>query len=419
MPEESSDMAWRVLGQALKFMNRDQELWWLQTAPFFNQLLIQCGYPVESQYHYLCFYHRHILPVLGPFIRPGVSADNISLFTPEGYPLELSVNYQQSHSIVRLGCGPVSEFAGTVHDPLNQFKARELLGRLALLDSNIDLRWFDYFASQLTVTIEEANLASHHLIPPLRQTNEVAFDLKEEGIVPKGYFFLKPKSIVTGVPTGVLAFDAIERLDAHFHASLAVLKEFLLPWLDAQNDSDAAVSDVFLIGFDCVIPRKSRIKLYVVNTHLSFDNVRALWTLGGRFDDPVTTKGLLIAEKLWSVLHFKELSYADMDADQLPLAVYYEMKHGGTAPKPQLYLPLHGVNDDFIADALTKFFEYLEWGGFAARYKQELISNFPCHDIKQTKTAQRWVSFSYTEPAGVYLTVYFHPVQGKIGSLPL
>jgi hypothetical protein len=57
--------------------------------------------------------------------------------------------------------------------------ARELLGKLAQLDTNIDLGWFDYFDSQLSLGTNEARAASKQLIHHLRQINEVAFDLKD------------------------------------------------------------------------------------------------------------------------------------------------------------------------------------------------------------------------------------------------
>jgi hypothetical protein len=82
--------------------------------------------------------------------------------------------------------------------------ARELLGKLTQLDTNIDLGWFDYFDAQLSLGTNEARAASEQLIHHLRQINEVAFDLKDGRMVPKSYFLVQPKSIVTGIPSGVV-----------------------------------------------------------------------------------------------------------------------------------------------------------------------------------------------------------------------
>ncbi|KAA8652095.1 uncharacterized protein ATNIH1004_000999 [Aspergillus tanneri] len=133
--------------------------------------------------------------------------------------------------------------------------------------------------------------------------------------------------------------------------------------------------EVFLIRFDCVAPSKSRLKLYIIDPHVRLEDIRALWTLGGQQRDPVTLKGLGIAEKLWNIFGFHDMECPTTDVDRLPMAAYYEMKPGKSTPKPQLYLPLHGRNDEVIADALTEFFRYLEWEGYACRYKPDLISN--------------------------------------------
>ncbi|KAJ6186274.1 dimethylallyl tryptophan synthase [Penicillium mononematosum] len=373
-PHAILPMPWRILGQALGFPNHDQELWWLHTSPFFNKLLIQCGYDIHLQYQYLCFYHRHIISVLGPFIRSGMEPDYLSGFTPEGYGFELSVNHQLSGSVLRLGCEPQSEFAGTEHDRLNQYMARELLGRLARLDDNIDLRWFNHFDSHLSLTHEEANAAAPHLVRHRWQTKVLAFDLKNGAVLPKAYFFLKAKSIVTGIPIAVLAFGAIEHLDKGFEPGISVLKRFLSPCL-TENPSESNASEILLIAVDCVVPSNARLKLYVANTQLCLDSIRHFWTLGGYLRDPVTVKGLAIAEKLWSFLRLDEASRSHTDVDHLPLVLNYGLEIGGETVRPQLYLPSHGQNDDSGSDGLADFFRYLKWENLATRYKQELIQN--------------------------------------------
>ncbi|KAF4168252.1 hypothetical protein CNMCM6936_003040 [Aspergillus lentulus] len=116
---KDQQLPWKVLGKSLGLPTIDQGQYWLNTAPYLDNLLIQCGYDVHKQYQYLAFFHRHVLPVLGPFIRSSVEANYISGFSAEGYPMELSLNYQPSKATVRLGCEPVGEFAGTSQDPMN------------------------------------------------------------------------------------------------------------------------------------------------------------------------------------------------------------------------------------------------------------------------------------------------------------
>ncbi|EAU29303.1 predicted protein [Aspergillus terreus NIH2624] len=415
LPSCDQNLPWKVLGRALGFSTIDQQEYWLNTAPFFNSLLIQNGYDVHQQYQYLSFYHRHIIPVLGPFIRPAAEARYLSGFSIEGYSMELSVNYQASKATVRLGCEPVSHFAGTSTDPLNQTITREVLGNLALSVPTVDLRLFDYFDSQLSLTISEANSAAAHLIKPRRQSKVIAFDLKNGGIVPKAYFFLKPKSLATGKSVHDIAFRTIEPIAARqqIESPLSILKTFVAE-LFAKS---TITSDVFIIAIDCILPEQSRIKLYVADVQLNLATMRHLWTLGGSVADPTTLRGLEIAEELWNILQVGGETRSHTDVDQLPLVVNYELSSSSATPTPQLYLPLHGRNDESVANALTKFWEYLGWKGVAARYKKELYANNPCRNLSESTKVQRWVAFSYTESAGVYLTVYFHAVGGIQGNL--
>ncbi|GFG10815.1 hypothetical protein IFM61392_06590 [Aspergillus lentulus] len=149
VPHQDQQLPWKVLGKLLGLPTIDQGQYWLNTAPYLDNLLIQCGYDVHKQYQYLAFLHRHVLPVLGPFIRSSVEANYISGFSAEGYPMELSLNYQPSKATVRLGCEPLS------------------------------------------LTTSEANLAASKLIKQRRQSKVTAFDLKNGAIIPKAYLFLK------------------------------------------------------------------------------------------------------------------------------------------------------------------------------------------------------------------------------------
>ncbi|KAF4237954.1 hypothetical protein CNMCM6457_000431 [Aspergillus fumigatiaffinis] len=411
---KDQQLPWKVLGKSLGLPTIDQEQYWLNTAPYFNNLLIQCGYDVHQQYQYLAFYHRHVLPVLGPFIRSSAEANYISGFSAEGYPMELSVNYQASKATVRLGCEPVGEFAGTSQDPMNQFMTREVLGKLARLDPTFDLRLFDYFDSQFSLTRKEANLVASKLIKQRRQSKVIAFDLKDGAIIPKAYFFLKGKSLASGIPVQDIAFNAIESIaPKQIESPLLVLKAFVTKLFAKPT----VTSDVFILAADCIIPQKSRIKLYVADSQLSLATLREFWTLGGSVTDSATMKGLEIAEELWRILQFDDAVCSHSNMDQLPLVVNYELSSGSATPKPQLYLPLHGRNDEAMANALTKFWEYLGWKGLAAQYKKDLYANNPCRNLAETTTVQRWVAFSYTESGGVYMTVYFHAVGGIQGDL--
>ncbi|WEW59278.1 hypothetical protein PRK78_004747 [Emydomyces testavorans] len=371
-------LPYQVLGQWLGFSNHDQELWWLNTAPFLGNLLAQSNYDVDEQYQYLSFYHTHIVPVLGPYFHPGVEPHWMSYFTSEGHPLEVSLNLQGSKAIIRLGLEPLSPFAGSERDPLNQFMGREFLGQMARIQPCIDLQWFNHFDSELGLSLEDARAIAGTVPKQGKTQHLVGFDFKNGGIVPKAYFYPEHKARVTGVNTAKLLFNAVRKLEESksFSGALDTLEEFLAPcFKDKTENQTENTTEVFILAIDCLVPSLSRIKLYVADTQVTFAKARELWTLGGVLNDATTLTGLRILEDIWNMLGIGDSCSSLMDVNRLPLLSNYEFKPGAPYPKPQLYIPLHGKNDDVVADQMTKVFEYLQWNGLAARYKEELASN--------------------------------------------
>lgn len=371
-------LPYQILGHWLGFANRDEELWWLNTAPFLGNLLVQCNYDIHEQYQYLAFYHKHILPVIGPYVHPGIEPEWMGYFTSEGHPFEISLNLQESKAIVRLGFEPLSAVAGTDRDPLNQFMGREFLGQMARYQPCIDLKWFNHFDSELGLSLEEARTIAAKVPKQGRTQRVVGFDLKNGGVVPKAYFYPEHKARATGIPMARLVFDAIRKLEDSktFSGSLEKLEKFLAPcFKNNTEDQSGNTTEVFIVAIDCLVPCKSRIKLYVGETQVTFARVTELWTLGGLLQDSTTLTGLRILEGIWNVLEMGDSQSPLKDFECLPLGFNYEFKPGAEYPKPQLYIPLHGKNDDVVAGKLTKVFDYLKWNGLAAKYKEELTSN--------------------------------------------
>ncbi|EFQ97023.1 tryptophan dimethylallyltransferase [Nannizzia gypsea CBS 118893] len=402
----------QLLGLALGFANFDQELWWLNTAPLLGNLLSQANYDIHKQYQYLAFYHKHILPMLGPYTAPGLEPRWMGYFNSDGHPFETSLNFQDSKITVRLAFEPLSPLAGTDRDPLNQFMAREFLGQLARSQPCVDLQWFNHFDSELGLSLEQARLIASK-VPKLGKTQRgVGIDLRDHGIVPKAYFYPEHKARMMGVPIAGLVFKAIRKLEESksFTLALDTLEKFLAPCFKTRADGYYKnPTEVFAVSIDCLVPSKSRIKLYVGETQATLARVRELWTLGGLLADQATLTGLSLIEAIWDILDMGDSKTQQMDFNYLPLGFYYELQQGTEYPKPQLYIPLHEKNDDTIANRLTKVFEYLKWNDIAVRYKEQLMANL---NLKETTSIQRWVSFSYLENKGVYMSLYFQSVGG-------
>lgn len=363
---------YQVLGQVLGFANYDQELWWLNTAPLLGNLLRQADYDLHGQYQCLALYYKHILPLLGPYIHPGIEPRWMGYFNSEGHPFETSLNFRNSEITVRLAFEPLSSLAGTDHDPLNQFMAREFLGQLARTLPWVDLQWFNHFDSELGLSLEQARLIASRIPKQGKTQRGIGLDLNvESGIRPKAYFYPEHKARVMGIPISKLIFNTIRKLDESksFAPALNKLERFLAQGLESNT------AEVFTVSIDCLVPSKSRIKLYLGDTHATLARARELWTLGGCLADRATLTGLGLIEVIWAILDMGDFKAEQLDFNYLPLAFFYELRQGSEYPKPQLYIPLHEKNDEAIANKMTEVLEFLKWKDIALRYKPQLMAN--------------------------------------------
>nr|WJL30548.1 AtaPT E91Q/Y413S [Vector pET-M11-AtaPTE91Q/Y413S] len=418
-PSDSKDpRPWQILSQALGFPNYDQELWWQNTAETLNRVLEQCDYSVHLQYKYLAFYHKYILPSLGPFRRPGVEPEYISGLSHGGHPLQISVKIDKSKTICRLGLQAIGPLAGTARDPLNSFGDRELLKNLATLLPHVDLRLFDHFNAQVGLDRAQCAVATTKLIKESHNIVCTSLDLKDGEVIPKVYFSTIPKGLVTETPLFDLTFAAIEQMevyhkDAPLRTALSSLKDFLRP----RVPTDASITPPLtgLIGVDCIDPMLSRLKVYLATFRMDLSLIRDYWTLGGLLTDAGTMKGLEMVETLAKTLKLGDEACETLDAERLPFGINYAMKPGTAelAP-PQIYFPLLGINDGFIADALVEFFQYMGWEDQANRYKDELKAKFPNVDISQTKNVHRWLGVAYSETKGPSMNISYDVVAGNV-----
>lgn len=349
----SSELPWQVLGGTLGFSNHDQELWWRTAAPKLNSFLRQCEYDIHRQYQYLSFFHRHVLPVLGPFFTPGSTPNYISRLSKHGHPLDISVNFQKSGAMVRMTFGVVGSFACLQRDPFNQLTAKEVLNGLVQVDPSIDLQVFNHFESELYIAPGDVERTASSLPKTDWATKMLSVDMRKDGkMAIKVYCMFSAKAVAAGRPAHALIFDAIQRLGPAFDTGLSMVQDFISPLCDSKQ------AYLGLLAFDCAPVESSRIKLYV-HFDGTWDAVCKFWTLGGAVHEENTTKGLRILERVCEIL---EIRWADASAQALPILVNYDIA-GNSLPKPQLYLFLVDRRDQFDAERLREVFDYLQWTG--------------------------------------------------------
>ncbi|KAL5361263.1 aromatic prenyltransferase [Aspergillus floccosus] len=344
-------LPWKILGQTTGFPNEDQELWWSNTAPLFNELLAECDYDAQLQYQYVLFFRHHVIPVLGPFFSSGATPNFASRLSKHGHPLDFSVNFQKSGATVRMSFAAIGSFAGLQRDPLNQFRAREVLDRLAILYPNVDLQLFRHFEAEFSINAADAQKVASKLPKLDWGTKMMAIDMLKNGSMTfKVYYMCRAKAAASGLPVSTIIFNAIQRLGSAFEPGVSLLRQFLPPLCETGK------ADLGLLSFDCVATEFSRIKVYVINQFGSLESIRDLWTLGGALEDQTIMKGLEVLEHVCELIQFR---WSD-DSRYQPILFNYEIKKG-SVPKPQIYLPLADRNDQYDVAKLKEVFQDLEW----------------------------------------------------------
>ncbi|KAL4922911.1 aromatic prenyltransferase [Aspergillus aurantiobrunneus] len=415
--EKPATPAYQALTKYLTFPTNDQEQWWQRTGALLGRMLESTGYPVPQQYQYLTFFLKQVVPSLGPY-----PARFRSSVTVSGQPIELSVNYQQhgdTQPIVRIGCEALDSYSGTERDPFNQLPASAVISNLSRLGlDGFDPQLFSYFSLRHTINPEEkaqlqGPLAGRVLI---KSQHGFGFDLKDGNVLAKGYSFPGLKTITSGQSMSALVTESI----THIRPGKTDTDEPTC--IDSWNMIDSYLaevngySNVHLWSWDYVDPAKSRLKIYAASTELSWRKLEEAWTLNRRAaHHPANAQGLQYLRQLWDFMQLGDAERvlpADRPAhvkQNEPFLLWnYEMTPGEPIPIAKPYLSLHGVNDLACVRNLARFFDIVGWKDLAGTYPDTVKAYYPEYDLETTSHLVMWVSFSYSEKKGVYLSVYYH-----------
>ncbi|KAL4943918.1 hypothetical protein BDV06DRAFT_234160 [Aspergillus oleicola] len=411
-----------ILTTYLSFPNNAQTQWWTKTAPLLSRLLSSSGYSTEQQYSLLTFYHSQLIPRLGP--HPATFHSSI---TVSGLPMEFSVNYTEKgpHPMVRICTEPVNDFSGTERDPFNQGPPAELISHLSREGlsglSGFDPSLFAYFTPRHTLSREE-QIKLPTSVPggaKIKTQHAFGFDLKDSGIVVKGYSYpgLKAHLASTedgkGKPIGQLLTDEILDLKSQG------IMDYTSPWSIISSYMTESQGWGFhnLWAWDYVTPTTSRLKFYTFTMDVpDKSKLSELWTLGGRATSPAHQEGLRHLLDLWDIIDLKNCGKRDLpkDAHQVPegaapMLWNYEMVPGESLPIAKPYFPLQGLNDEECVAKIAAYFEKLGWKDLADSFPETVKSYHPDYDLTKTSHLVFWISFTYSEKSGVYLSVYYHP----------
>lgn len=365
--------------QSLGFPNEDEEFWWRATASSLYRLLANCEYTKENQLAHLLWYHRFIIPALGPRPRIGVKPRFQPCPVFDGSACELSINWKELDPArtVRFTIEATGPEAGTAIDPFNQEETKILLRSMAKEVPDLDLKQFEHFANELFISSE----AAETLIPkipagtPLSQV-WVAFDLLRGKVLAKVYFMPILKWIQTQTPTKTLVFDAARKCNGKYGSydtSIALLDSYLESFPSGKGPS------IEMVAIDCVDSPNSRIKFYLRTAVNTLGKAKETYALGGRLSGEVIELGLKALSKLWPILF--RLKGDDIEnVEVFPKGSYcgyaIEAKSGSDVPDVKIHIPIRKSSgtDAQIRDSLATWFVYRGQDKFAAAYKKDLAA---------------------------------------------
>ncbi|KAF7586729.1 hypothetical protein BBP40_008408, partial [Aspergillus hancockii] len=324
--------------------------------------------------------------------------------------LELSQNFTKDRNTIRMGFEPVHYTATTGEDPCNQRIMNEALTRLKRLSPNIDLGIYHALVGILTVSDAEVEILRQNgalANQPTKSQHVLGIDMRDGEILVKMYLYPQLKAIARGRTVSDLIFSALAqtaRGELSRSGCLSVLESFVA-------ETNPATTPVTFLSCDLVEANRARFKVYLAEFQFGMESLSRDWTLGGRLDDGETMKGLEMLRELWGAFNLpRGLREAPKPGDspvRLPFLFNFEMGVGREVPRSKVYFPLANVNDLDIANVLTEFFERYGFVGIARRYAEDLVEYFPGVDLKESVALHAWLSFSYSEKTGPYLTVYY------------
>ncbi|KAI1800449.1 aromatic prenyltransferase [Daldinia bambusicola] len=344
----------RVESEAHPDSDHHARYWWKSSGYALAILLEKAGYSSQAQHEILRFV-RGITPSLGAAYVPGRQRWE-SFMTDDHNPIELSWDWRTGGKSpkIRFSIEPVGVHAGTHLDPNNQYAAPKLLETMQHLLPGTNLEWLAHFRQKLRVKDVGESVEGH-------QSKEFyAYDLGEEGIISKAYFFPGFKATATGRSNLDVISDTIETAPGCSPEKLQALEIFR----DYACDPSTPRLEMDMLAIDLVDPAESRFKIYFRIRDTSFSSVRKAMTLGNRIRTPGMKRGL---EDLRSL--YRALLSGGMDGDdgdvQLPTkdhrtaGILYnvEFKYGSKSPKVKAYLPVrhYARSEEAIMSAVDEY----------------------------------------------------------------
>lgn len=363
-----------IIAQCLPTQNQSHLFWWRTTGSALAILLDRAGNTLDSSVRGLLFYYLYIIPYLGEAPKATARRQNEptwkSFMTDEYTPVEFSWSWADRHQppVIPFSFEPIGPQAGTEADPLNAYSAFAFMSVLRHVLPSLDMRWFDHFSETL-LSYKDVPMKSEEGPGGNSSRLLLAFDLLEDQVTPKAYFFPGFKAAETGRERIDLISDAIESLPDHHPSAFpgfSTYHEFI----------KKSQLEVEMLAIDCVVPADARLKLYVRNRSTCWNSVRYMVILGDSANEPGIRNGLEELEMLWTILFGLGGELApDQEMDHknhrtAGILYNFELRPGKNRLVPKVYIPVRHYmqSDSRIMQRLTTYLKSQHWGAMTEKY---------------------------------------------------
>lgn len=371
--------------------NDDEKFWWDACSGMLAVLLAKSGYDEELQTKFLQSY-RKVIPVLGPRPLANGQALRFSALSSDSTPILFSLSYDGSEPIVRVAF----EQYNPPGDPFAQGTMRRFVEEIAQLPgSKVDFELFDAIAKNLWIDPEkEANVLSHLPADPTAQRpchSCLALDMLHDGsIIAKGYVTAiikslevpnrpnpRPRDLIRSLDVRTcdpktqkqLIGDLVRSLDSTVFRTAPILPAYKIIEDYTESCPDNSKQNVVMVGWDCIKPSQSRVKIYVYKDTTSLKNLRDVWTQGGRLQGPEITRGLDVIDELWPLIYDapdgkpEDEELKDPSGASQAIIGFMEIRPGIARPVPKLYLRAgkFARNDLEALKKITNWFDKRGW----------------------------------------------------------
>ncbi|KAH7629766.1 tryptophan dimethylallyltransferase-domain-containing protein [Sordaria sp. MPI-SDFR-AT-0083] len=431
--------------------NPNHNYWWTACAPSLTSLLRHSNsYTPTQQSLHLTWFRNNVIPNLGP--RPSSSYRLRSPLNYEGSPYRPTWNFCSAppgssssspkvKGTLRFSFEPIPATGTSEEDPTNQEGYRRLFPLLAGechgvggVETKADLTWYNEVKEHMYLLNQERAVLKERLVPGQLPPEHAAIAIacSREKRVLKPYFFAGPTSLVTGFSPHQVLFSALRAIRTRREELKPAIK-----LVESYVSSRASTMTPSCFGIDAVSPFPSsdqqggaaaaaRVKLYTLVPSNAFSVMRDAMTMGGRLASPESLRGVALLKWIYHLLRgdrsrvseatyhvSKPCRYETRKNSYWMGFTSYEMQPGREDPDVKVYLPLMQFfeTEEAVVAALETVWRVLGWGEELGKggYREAVREAFPHVDFKKAPGTHTWVSFSYSDRSGPYMTVYLAP----------